>query len=479
MDRGRPAVLTVLVLVGFLSAGVAEAVPNFARKYDLNCNVCHTREPRLNPFGQRFQENGYQLPGTEDGGITKKKKFGGLALDSVSSIFSARLRAEIQQASFREETEATDSVDFVVPNIVNLFMAGTAAKNIGYFFEVEYAPGEGHAELLFERVFVVFNNLGNAYQALNVKVGQFDPSAYYAFPTHRQQMNPIFPDAHTEEFPPEINRIPVIPLAFSSKMFGLTTGPHNAGEDGFAILPFEPFLYNSPAELGMAVYGRPGGKNFFYQLGVVQQETAEDEPTTRYDYHLTLRYDLPMGKNRAAQIAGFYYEAPDAARPTLAPMGNVTFAPAVDWVRYGLGARVQYKMLDIYGTVVWDKIDQPMFAGAPLSLSEWDTEGLGASVEVDWLVNEKWLLGARYDYMDPGGLVKLPPALQMGDAAVNQDASLVGLIAKYYAATNVGVYVRGHFNLESSAEFPQALGGAENPARNLESVIAVGIDMAF
>ena len=392
---------------------------------------------------------------------------------------SARIRADIQQASFREKTEATDDVDFVVPNIVNLFIAGTAYKNIGYFFEVEYAPGEGHAELIFERVFVIFSNLGKKHQALNVKIGEFDPSAYYAFPTHRQQMNPIFPDAHTEDFPPEINRIPVIPLAFSSKMFGLTTGPHHIEEDGFSILPFEPYLYNSPAELGIALYGRPGGKNFFYQLGVIQEDTAEDEPETRFDYHATLRYDLPMGKNRAAQIAGFYYHAPDAARPTLAPMGNLFFAPVVDWDRYGVGARVQYKMFDIYGTVVWDKIDQPVFAGPPLSLSEWDTEGLGASFEIDWVKNQKWLFAARYDYMDPGGLVKLPGPLQMGDPAVNQDASLIGLIAKYYPATNIGLYVRGHFNLNSSEQLPGALGGGEHPARNLESVIALGIDMAF
>ena len=29
----------------------------------------------LNTFGARFLENGYQLPGTEDGGITDKKNF--------------------------------------------------------------------------------------------------------------------------------------------------------------------------------------------------------------------------------------------------------------------------------------------------------------------------------------------------------------------------------------------------------------------
>lgn len=476
--------LLALVLATLLPAA-ARAVPGFARKYDLSCNVCHTREPRLNAFGQRFQENGYQLPATEDGGTTGKRALGdrrhGLTLDSVDNILSARIRADIQQASFRGETEATEDVDFVVPNVLNVFLAGTAAKNIGYFFEMEYAPGaEGEeAGVEFERISVVFSNIGGSHQALNAKVGKFDPSAFFAFPTHRQQMNPVFAKAETDEFPPRIDRAPVLPLAFSSKMFGLTRGPEAAGEEGFSILPFEPYLFNSPAEVGAVLYGRPGNKGFFYQLGVVQDETAEDEPDTRYDYHLMLRYDFGPASHKAGQVSAFYYEAPDAARPTLAPGGMLFFAEPVSWTRYGVGARMQYKFLDIYGTAVWDEIDEPRFAGPPLTLSEWDTDALGASVEVDWLLREDWLLGARYDYLDSGGLSKLPPMLQGDDPEINQDASFVGLIAKYYPATNIGLYVRGHFNLSGSEDLPAALGGGVHPARNLESVIALGIDMAF
>ncbi|MEX0830464.1 MAG: hypothetical protein WD032_09475 [Nitrospirales bacterium] len=37
----------------------AQAIPTFARKYNVNCTVCHTRVPRLNRIGQRFLEHGY------------------------------------------------------------------------------------------------------------------------------------------------------------------------------------------------------------------------------------------------------------------------------------------------------------------------------------------------------------------------------------------------------------------------------------
>ncbi len=471
---------------GVLAALPAEAVPNFARKYELSCNVCHTREPRLNSFGRRFQENGYQLPGTEDGGETKKQHFGTprhpLSPDSVSNFLSVRLRADIQQSQFRGETEATREVDFVFPNVVNLFIAGTATKNISFFLETEFAPGEEseEASVGFERVLLVFSNIGPKHQALNAKVGEFDPSALFAFPTHRQQMSPIFVDGESEDFPPEINRIPLLPLAFSAKMYGLTRGPEAAGREGFSILPFEPILFNAPSARGAALYGRPLGEGFLYQVGAVQAETAEDQPETSFQPYVMARYDFPVAKYRAAQISGFYYHAADAARPALKPGDEVVFAQeAVDWTRYGVGARVQFKFFDIYGAAIWDRIETPAFGSPVLNLSEWETEGFGLSLEVDWLVNESWMLGTRYDSMNPGGLSKLPPALQGNDPILNQDVSFLSLIAKYYPVPNIGLYARGHYNLSGSAMLPGALGGGPNPSGNLKAIFTLGVDMAF
>ncbi len=475
-----------LVTTSFLVES-AQAVPAFARKYDVTCSVCHTRQPRLNTYGQRFMENGYQLPGTEDGASTRKDLFGGplngVTLDAISNFMAVRLRADVQKANFREPTEATDDVEILFPNVINLFFAGTATKNIGFFIEGEYAPAEGHGGgLIFERALLVFNNIASdslGHQVLNFKVGEFDPSSMYSFPTHRQQLNPIFPVAHTDDFPPEINRIPLLPLAFSSKMFGLTRGPETEGEEDFSILPFEPFLFNSPAETGATIYGRLFGQRFLYQIGTTQQHTAEDEPDTSWDSYFMLRYDLLQGDYSALQVSGFYYVAPDAARATLNPAGAPIFSTnTLDWKRWGIGARWQYKYFDVYGTVIWDEIDTPIFGGAAAT-SEWDTEAMGVSLEADWLLNNKWLLGLRYDHMDPGGLVRLPPMLQGGDPPINQKASFVGLIAKYYPVPNIALYGRAHINLESSVELPAALGGEQHPARNLTSMITIGVDMAF
>src|SRR5438132_11802625 len=65
---GLPAL--VIGLVAVAGPGRAEAVPAFARQYDLQCNACHTRPPRLNRFGEQFHMMGFQIPSAaQPGGI--------------------------------------------------------------------------------------------------------------------------------------------------------------------------------------------------------------------------------------------------------------------------------------------------------------------------------------------------------------------------------------------------------------------------
>ena len=510
MERKKNGHFALYLLSGFIIlptlwlAGIsdAEAVPAFARKYEISCNVCHTRQPRLNPFGQRFMENGYQLPGTSDGGNKGKHLLGGelngATLDDISNYMAVRLRADIQQARFDDNTiigDASDDPDIIFPNVVNIFFAGTATEDISFFFETEYATqGEEPAALRFERTYLSFNNLGGQ-QLATVKVGNFDPSAMYSFPTHRQMINPVPAVAQTNSVPASIGRVPLLPLAFSSKMFGLTRGPSKAGDptgtgvygangdDGYSILPFEPMFYNAPAQKGISVHGRPFGNSFLYQVGVVQAVTAEDVPKTTFDPYIMLRYDI-MGSNSNLQFSGFYYTASKAARAALKPPplgGDVAFAKsASDWVRMGLGARWQYKSLDIYGTYVTDEIDQPEFGNATLDSSVWETKASGLSIEADYLLTRKWLLGMRYDMMKSGGLSKLPTMLQAADPKINQNASFIAFIGKYYPTPSIGLYGRYHMNLEGPVKLPTAgFGGVNNPATNLESMVTVGVDMAF
>ncbi|GMT47931.1 MAG: hypothetical protein IEMM0007_1497 [bacterium] len=60
--------ITLLFIAGFISISVqeADAVPSFARKYGVNCSVCHSAWPMLNATGRSFKENGYRFPGVQD-----------------------------------------------------------------------------------------------------------------------------------------------------------------------------------------------------------------------------------------------------------------------------------------------------------------------------------------------------------------------------------------------------------------------------
>jgi hypothetical protein len=56
--------ITILV-IAFILPVKTQAIPAFARKYGYNCNMCHTGYTKLNDVGQRFRDNGYQIPGQE------------------------------------------------------------------------------------------------------------------------------------------------------------------------------------------------------------------------------------------------------------------------------------------------------------------------------------------------------------------------------------------------------------------------------
>ena len=44
-----------------------EAIPYFARRYDVDCTQCHVAPPKLNAFGQAFVANGYKMPTLRSG----------------------------------------------------------------------------------------------------------------------------------------------------------------------------------------------------------------------------------------------------------------------------------------------------------------------------------------------------------------------------------------------------------------------------
>ena len=58
--RALPVVLVLAFAAGLVRP--AWSMPNFARKYSMSCNGCHTTIPRLNQTGFDFRKAGFRMP---------------------------------------------------------------------------------------------------------------------------------------------------------------------------------------------------------------------------------------------------------------------------------------------------------------------------------------------------------------------------------------------------------------------------------
>lgn len=141
--------LAILICAGMLAVPEdAQAVPGFARKYNLACSSCHTAMPYLNYTGRRFKEAGYRMP-DEDGMIDPdteptSKVSNALIFDKPIPI-SARLFGRPY-----DKKEGEDSKLDVIHE-VELFFAGSFWKSGSYFVEAESEDEEEFSpELLGE-----------------------------------------------------------------------------------------------------------------------------------------------------------------------------------------------------------------------------------------------------------------------------------------------------------------------------------------
>ncbi|MDH5563841.1 MAG: hypothetical protein OEY91_09515 [Nitrospirota bacterium] len=441
----------VIFLSPLFSTPEAQAIPAFARKYDVNCTVCHARVPRLNRTGERFLENGYQLPGTEDGDTIKKSRLGDLTLDDVTNYLGFRMRGNILQTTdYARHASGTnidgnpeDRTELGFPEVFSLLTAGTITNNVGFFAEVESNLEEGETGV--ERAFVTFNNIGQ-HDWAHLRIGKFDPSAYSSYATLRQQFELVGDDSvdNGSFMLPTINRIGLTPAAFASKFSGLFD------RSGTAIVPTAPSLFHAVAEMGLDIHGRPFGDWFLYQVGILNgaNEPFGDSNNPK-DWYVMTRFDLAQSNYFSANFSGFAYFGSNNAK--------VSTMADVNWSRYGFAANVRYDLVDVYAAFVVDQVTD-----LPASLkNSFDSTATGLTVEANVLATDRILFGIRFDHLHAGGL-----------RTQRTNTTLLALIAKYYLRSNIAVFLRDDINLR------QAQGG-HAPERNFRNAFFVGADVAF
>lgn len=441
--------LSILSLLIFhlLFPSCSSAIPAFARKYNVNCMVCHTRPPRLNPYGERFLENGYQLPGSEDGGTIGKKRLGDLSLDDVANYLGFRLRGNVLRAfTFHRgpgPAKSDDHIDFAFPEIFSIFTAGTLTNNVGFFVELESNLEEGETGV--ERGLLSINNIWR-HDFAHLRLGRLDPSAYSSYPTLRQQVAFISGETTSNGvfIPPTITRVALIPAAFAAKFSGLFD------RKGAEILPSDPTLFHAVSEVGVDLHGRPFGPWLLYQIGVLNgaNESFGDSNNAK-DWYVMIRLDSADFARFSASLSGFAYFGSN----------NAKFSNRADvsWNRYGLAANVRYAIIDVYGAFVVDRI-----LDLPASMATaFDTTATGLTLEADIMATDRFLVSFRYDHLDAGGT-----------HGTRTSRSSLAMQAKYYLRSNIALFGRDDVNVRQAEEGTAA-------ARNFRNGVFIGADVVF
>lgn len=155
----------ILLAVGLATAGVLNAMPAFARKYQMSCKTCHSPFPRLKSYGAEFAGNGFVLKDKEAPRYTADT--GDAKLSLIRDIPLA-LRLE-GYASFNSGKGET--LDLSTPYLIKLLSGGELFRNVSYYFYFFFSERGKVAGL--EDAFIMFNNIAGD---LDVIVGQFQVS---------------------------------------------------------------------------------------------------------------------------------------------------------------------------------------------------------------------------------------------------------------------------------------------------------------
>lgn len=157
-----------LLLLG-ASASPADAIPAFARKYSVSCLMCHGPMPRLNTFGERFAENGFEfLPGE----MPRDTIQTGDPLLRLQRELPLAVRIDAYLRTLSRPAESEAATDLQTPWVVKLLSGGQVADRVSYY--MYFLMSERGEVAGLEDAYVQFTNVGSS--GVSLLVGQFQVS---------------------------------------------------------------------------------------------------------------------------------------------------------------------------------------------------------------------------------------------------------------------------------------------------------------
>lgn len=414
--------IALLGLLFFLP-DTGTAIPAFARKYGFNCNMCHTAFTKLNDFGQRFRDNGYQLPGQEG------KE--GTVFDTPPPL---ALRTSTGMVLSHSPSENGGTASGFRLNGLDMLAAGAMHKNVSVLLIYTPRIDEPTADFTgshnsnnpsqpgaLESASIVFSNLIS--EALNVRVGRFEPG-YHAFSSKRSYY-----------------------LMQGYEVYTFSTPNNN-------------FVFDDN-QIGLEATGH-FQSGFKYAAGIVNGTGANPDNNKLRDVYTNVYQTFGRGDGQSAgqRVGAFAYYG---RQPTLtstsyvSPTGEAEGHYNKGFYRLGGDVSFNWRTFNLMGLVMYGQDDSTLNG---LDSSDKYTFA-GGFAELDWagLANNRLILSAMYNWVNAPSYDNV------------NDISAVSCLVRYYLGdwTAINVALHGEYTYRQT--------GKDNPYK--EHNLAALIDFAF
>lgn len=166
MRKGKSIVILLTLLIIFPLSS-SKAIPAFARRYQISCQVCHSPAmPRLKDFGDEFAGNGFRMTEYES-----PRYFVPAGDDRLSLFRELPLAVRIDGfASFNFRDD--NAFDFKAPFAVKLLSGGEISDKLSYYFY--FLLNERGSVAGVEDAFLMYSDLFGS--GINISLGQFQAS---------------------------------------------------------------------------------------------------------------------------------------------------------------------------------------------------------------------------------------------------------------------------------------------------------------
>jgi len=423
----------------------AQAIPAFARKYDIPCTMCHTAFPKLNDFGVNFRDNGYQMGSDSDLPTNQDKSYFPIAFrTTVGYQYQKSTNAVTDGAGNNYDTYTSGFGSFGM----DFLSAGTLDRDISYLIVPtgEFSNLGGAATFSLESAWIRIDNIMEN-PMLNFKIGKGDLDI--PFSIHRS-------------------------LTILSPYLIYTYSP-------VVLDPFAMADHQGIAQLAGHMQNPIG--NFRYAVNLVSNNTYGGHDT---GFYLHVTQAMGGGGYSSGYRGGiFYLNMPmpttgDPLTALTAPIDPTTGAATTGGSprpisKFGIDLSGNFlaNKLNVFGVLMHGTDDKDL----ALVVNAQDAAFWGGFVEANYMASPKLVLIGRYDIIR--NTTQADPVLDASAKDTNDQDGLT-LSARYALA----VHNRGEIwvHAEANSTKIKKMGAVDlsgNPTDQTNTTLFLGLDFAY